>query len=369
MLQTLDDYSLRQRGAGCLTSNRFGNPRSPSATSLLGEIVTQAQHLAQRPSETIGQPRRAIRAAETLIAVAAGIFVVGVVVGLLVVGRHGGGPIQGWDNMVERWFPSHRGPLVGMSKFVATYLDAVPLAVICVVLSAVLAVTLRSIRALIPIVAYLGGEFQVFAIRQVILRHRPPTADYPAAGAVKGVHETSYSFPSGHSVAVTAVLFALLGTVALTYRIWWPWLLAFVGSLFVVDTRLILGVHWFSDVTFGLIFGITWGVTVAIVARQATHADTPVDLVAVNPAYTSLRCSGCGHVAKENRESQAVFHCQACGYTGNADVNAAVNILAAGQVATGRGGTPPAPPTAPSQPVDKAQRPDEASTTRELVPA
>jgi undecaprenyl-diphosphatase len=208
-----------------------------------------------------------------LVAVAAGIFAVGLLVGFLVVGRHGGGPIQGWDNTVEAWFPKHRGPLVGVSKFVATYLDAGPLAVICVVLSTILVFTLRSIRALVPIVAYLGGEFQVFIIREVILRHRPPTANYPAPGAINGVHETSYSFPSGHSVAVTAVLFALLGTIALTYRIWWPWLIAILGSFFVIDTRLVLGVHWFSDVTFGLLFGITWGVAVAIVGRQVEWAD------------------------------------------------------------------------------------------------
>lgn len=219
------------------------------------------------------ETQRVARAVGALIAAAIAIFVVGLIIGFLVVGQHGGGPIQGWDNTVERWFPHHRGPLVGVSKFVATYLDAGPLAVICVVLTAVLAVVLRSIRALIPIVAYLGGEFQVFIIREVILRHRPPTANYPAPEAVRGVHETSYSFPSGHSVAVTAVLFALLGSVALTYRIWWPWLIAFLASLFVIDTRLVLGVHWFSDVTFGLLFGIAWGVTVAVVARRVEWAD------------------------------------------------------------------------------------------------
>jgi membrane-associated phospholipid phosphatase len=149
-----------------------------------------------------------------LLVAAIGIFAVGLIIGFVVVGRHGGGPIQGWDNTVERWYPLHRGSLVGASRFVATYLDAAPLAVICVVLTAILIVTLRSTRALIPIVAYLGGEFQVFIIRELILRHRPPTAVYPAPGAIKGVHETSYSFPSGHSVAVTAVLFALLGTIA-----------------------------------------------------------------------------------------------------------------------------------------------------------
>ena len=54
-------------------------------------------------------------------------------------------------------------------------------------------------------------------------------------------------------------------------------------------------------------------------------------------AYTSQRCSACGHVAPGNRKSQAVFECEAC-TTGrcNADVNAARNI-AAGRAVTARG--------------------------------
>jgi putative transposase len=57
----------------------------------------------------------------------------------------------------------------------------------------------------------------------------------------------------------------------------------------------------------------------------------------VNPAFTSQRCSACGHVASESRESQALFRCVACAYTNNADVNAAKNI-AAGHAVTARGG-------------------------------
>jgi putative transposase len=55
-------------------------------------------------------------------------------------------------------------------------------------------------------------------------------------------------------------------------------------------------------------------------------------------AYTSQRCSACGHLATESRQSQTAFRCVACAWTGNADYNAARNIAAAGQVVAARGG-------------------------------
>jgi transposase len=63
----------------------------------------------------------------------------------------------------------------------------------------------------------------------------------------------------------------------------------------------------------------------------------------IDPAHTSRRCRACGHVAGENRKSQAVFACTACGYAGNAGVNAASNI-AAGHAVTAREGSPPGSP-------------------------
>ncbi|MEV6321980.1 zinc ribbon domain-containing protein [Nocardia sp. NPDC051787] len=57
----------------------------------------------------------------------------------------------------------------------------------------------------------------------------------------------------------------------------------------------------------------------------------------VPAAYTSLRCSRCRSVDPESRESQAVYRCTRCGYSENADVNAAKNILAAGRAVTACG--------------------------------
>jgi putative transposase len=53
-------------------------------------------------------------------------------------------------------------------------------------------------------------------------------------------------------------------------------------------------------------------------------------LVPVAPQNTSRKCPQCGHVAAENRKSQAKFVCGGCGFSAHADFVAAVNIREAG---------------------------------------
>ena len=50
------------------------------------------------------------------------------------------------------------------------------------------------------------------------------------------------------------------------------------------------------------------------------------EIVAIDPRFTSQKCSGCGVVAAENRKSKQ-YQCATCGMTEDADVNAAKNIL------------------------------------------
>jgi transposase len=80
-----------------------------------------------------------------------------------------------------------------------------------------------------------------------------------------------------------------------------------------------------------------WGLLVARLEQKA-----PGRVEKVNPAFTSQRCSVCGHVAADSRKNQALFACVACHYTSHADVNAASNIavgcIAAGRAVTARGG-------------------------------
>jgi len=75
-----------------------------------------------------------------------------------------------------------------------------------------------------------------------------------------------------------------------------------------------------------------WGLLIRRLEDKA-----PGRIEKVKAAFTSQRCSACGHVAAESRKSQALFACVACNFTLNADVNAARNI-AVGHTVTARGG-------------------------------
>jgi transposase len=77
-----------------------------------------------------------------------------------------------------------------------------------------------------------------------------------------------------------------------------------------------------------------WGLLVRRLEDKA-----PGRVEKINPAFTSQRCSACGHLDPKSRESQAAFRCTACRHACNADVNAARNI-AAGHAVTARGRRP-----------------------------
>ncbi len=70
-------------------------------------------------------------------------------------------------------------------------------------------------------------------------------------GKVKNlIPEDSYSFPSGHTIAIFAIV-----TIAYFYKKNLGWWLG-IGGLIVGLARVIVGVHWPSDIVGGVILGI-----------------------------------------------------------------------------------------------------------------
>jgi putative transposase len=97
------------------------------------------------------------------------------------------------------------------------------------------------------------------------------------------------------------------------------------------------------------IAGQAWGRTAEFLTYKATDKGGKVPIV-LAPG-TSRECYVCHTIIEGSRETQSRFACKntACGWIGNADVNAARTQLyrynsAAGQVVTGRGGPAPLGP-------------------------
>jgi transposase len=81
------------------------------------------------------------------------------------------------------------------------------------------------------------------------------------------------------------------------------------------------------------ILASAWGVLAERTQHKAEASGAAV--LFVNPRFSSQECRACGHVAAENRDSQAVFRCVSCGHQDHADANAAKNVLARGLRFTG----------------------------------
>jgi putative transposase len=85
------------------------------------------------------------------------------------------------------------------------------------------------------------------------------------------------------------------------------------------------------------ILGMAWGKAERMLAYKCPQFGGT--LVKIDPRNSSIECAWCGHVARENRVSQAAFRCVACGRVANADTNAAQVVLKRGL--TARSGATP----------------------------
>lgn len=186
-----------------------------------------------------------------------------------------GGPLNGCDTAVATWAAQLRAETPN-AVHLASALTLVGGAY--VTLGAALVATLWLLfkrmtdRALLLTATVLLERFSVDLMKDGFARPRPPVEHLPS----------SLAFPSGHAAnSMTTFLAIALIAVPARYRLR-AILIALAITCMVGVTRLVLGVHWASDVFGGWIFGLlAVGLAVTIGERSgALHLEAKHDVVA-----------------------------------------------------------------------------------------
>jgi undecaprenyl-diphosphatase len=101
------------------------------------------------------------------------------------------------------------------------------------------------------IVAAAGNYIIAFFLKYALNRPRPTL--FTARGEYTGP-----SYPSGHAMLATSVLF-VIAYLLRRERGWrWPYFVVFIFGLLTIYSRLYLGVHWPTDVLAGAVLGVLW---------------------------------------------------------------------------------------------------------------
>jgi undecaprenyl-diphosphatase len=185
------------------------------------------------------------------------------ITGLLADGAAERGDLAADDPAVTTWLVHSRTPLLsGAAQLVTTIGSEPAMAILTVLVLAWLVIAKRARASAVLFAASMGtaGALSI-GLKHLMARQRPPAAD------VLGPLDSSFSFPSGHTLFST-VFFGLVAGLLLTRTtgrtsrvlVVSGWV---VASALVGVTRLYLGYHWLTDVV------ASWALAVAVLACAA----------------------------------------------------------------------------------------------------
>lgn len=177
-----------------------------------------------------------------------------------------------FDAGAARWGADHAEPVKGLLEALTQLGSTLVVAAVAAVVAAVAWARRRDGRvALFLLVVVAGQNLLANSIKVLVGRDRP--------AVLQLVHATGLSFPSGHATAAAATFTAVAvvlgrgrGRVARAML----GVAVAVVVVVVAATRVLLGVHWLTDVVAGSFLGLAW-TTACVVAfgPRLTRAPTP----------------------------------------------------------------------------------------------
>ncbi|MBC7603227.1 MAG: phosphatase PAP2 family protein [Ramlibacter sp.] len=171
--------------------------------------------------------------------------------------------LTAFDNALARWLHSHMGSGVTALMVRASALHSTPAVSLYVAAFAVVLTAQRNwyrLRLLVAVIP--AGMLLNVLLKHIFRRARPAFDDMTD-------QLTTFSFPSGHTMAAT-VLWGFIVMWAWPHMKGWPTrallvLLAGIAVLLVGFSRIYLGAHFMSDVLAAMCEGIAWTTLCGIV--------------------------------------------------------------------------------------------------------
>lgn len=247
-----------------LVAWRYPRSPRPAATPTLDAARKVGEAVGRHPSLRGLLDARLDPAAATGLALTLAFLLAiggGVLLGVLAYLVRTNSHLIGIDNSVAKWGHRHASAMSMHVLNGVTQLGSIYTVIaLCVVLAVVETIRERSVWVTPFIVAAIGGEeILLTTVKQITNRVRP---SFNPAAATLGP-----SFPSGHSA--TAAAFYATAALLLARRRGRPTRAVLAGlaagiAIAVAASRVLLDVHWLSDVIAGLALGWAWFAICAI---------------------------------------------------------------------------------------------------------
>lgn len=172
---------------------------------------------------------------------------------------------NGFDNEVIVWLTAHRTPsLISFMKFITFFGSSQFLLPAYTLLAAWLIWQKKKRDGIAIAVIGLSSTLLMSVLKAYFKRHRPPVP------VIKQL--TSYSFPSGHALA-SCIFYTILcylvvrSGIKTIYKIWLA-ALFIVLAILIGLSRIVLNVHYATDVMAGFCIGTVWVILSFAITRK-----------------------------------------------------------------------------------------------------
>ncbi len=171
----------------------------------------------------------------------------------------------GFDTAILTWMHTHTSPMYSSVLVAITTIGNVEiLGPITLAIVLWLLYRQQRLKALIVTASVAGAAVANIILKLIFHRARP--AFWPAL-----IHETGYSFPSGHAMGSAALMLSL---ILISWDTGWRWPITIASGSFVLlvgISRVYTGVHYPTDIIAGWCVSLAWVIIVFFVARGASH--------------------------------------------------------------------------------------------------